>query len=168
MVGRLPEVRRAGRLGWANTGDQIALVGGFHPSRDGSEIAKLYGSAPAGALPAKDASAIRDAHARVRNGVRDGTLSSAHDIAEGGIAVALAECCIASGLGAEVTLPGGLDPFGEDLGTAFIVSGAPGALAGLEIIGEVGGGELVIAGLLSLPLSELTTAHAGGLSSLLS
>ena len=167
MVGRLPEVRRAGRLGWANTGDQIALVGGFNPSRDGSEIAKLYGSAPAGALPAKDASAIRDAHARVRNGVRDGTLSSAHDIAEGGIAVALAECCIASGLGAELTLPGGLDPFGEDLGTAFIVSGAPGALAGLEIIGEVGGGELVIAGLLSVPLSELASVHAGGLSSLL-
>ncbi len=167
MVGRLPEVRRAGRLGWANTGDQIALVGGFNPSRDGSEIAKLYGSAPAGALPAKDASAIREAHATVRNGVRDGTLSSAHDIAEGGIAVALAECCIASGLGAEVTLPGGLDPFGEDLGTAFIVSGAPGALAGLEIIGEVGGGELVITGLLSVPLPELTTAHAGGLSSLL-
>ena len=168
MVGRLPEVRRAGRLGWSNTGDQIALVGGFSPSRDGSEIAKLYGSAPAGALPVKDASAIRDAHSRVRNGVRDGTLSSAHDIAEGGIAVALAECCIASGLGAEVTLPGELDPFGEDLGTAFIVSGAPGALAGLEIIGEVGGGELAIAGLLSVPLTELTTAHAGGLSSLLS
>ncbi len=168
MVGHLPEVRRAGRLGWSNAGDQIALVGGFNPSRDGSEIAKLYGSAPAGALPAKDASAIRDAHACVRRGVRDGALTSAHDIAEGGIAVALAECCIASGLGADVTLPDGLDPFGEDLGTAFIVSGAPGALAGLEIIGEVGGSELAIAGLLNVPVSELTTVHASGLSALLS
>ena len=74
MVGHLPEVRRAGRLGLSNAGDQIALVGGFNPSRDGSEIAKLYGSAPAGALPAKDASAIRDAHACVRRGVRDGAL----------------------------------------------------------------------------------------------
>ena len=82
--------------------------------------------------------------------------------------MALAECCIASGLGADVTLPDGLDPFGEDLGTAFIVSGAPGALAGLEIIGEVGGSELAIAGLLNVPVSELTTVHASGLSALLS
>ena len=43
----------------ATSGDRIALIGGFNPSRDGSEIAKLHGSAPAGALPAKDVPAIR-------------------------------------------------------------------------------------------------------------
>ncbi len=168
MVGRLPDVRRAGRIGWANSGDRIALIGNFNPSRDGSEIAKLHGSAPAGALPAKDPSAIRDAHARVRQGVRDGSFTGAHDIAEGGIAVALAECCIAAGLGAIIRLPAGLDPFGEDLGTAFIVSGPKEELEGLEIIGAVGGHELSIEGLLKLAVSELVASHADGLSALLS
>jgi phosphoribosylformylglycinamidine synthase len=167
MVGRLPDVRRAGRVGFANPGDRIALIGSFNPSRDGSEIAKLYGSAPAGALPAKDVSAIRAAHARVREGVRAKGLlgfSSAHDIAEGGIAVALAECCIHGGHGAIVNLPERLDPFGEDLGTAFIVSGPTEALEGLMIIGAVGGHDLDIRGLLKLPVSELTAAHSEGLS----
>ena len=168
MVGKLPDVRRAGQTGFGAEGEAIALIGSFNPSRDGSEIAKLQGSAPAGALPAKDVSAIRTAHERVREGVRVGVFTSAHDIAEGGIAVALAECCIAGGTGATVTLPDGLDPFGEDLGTAFVVSGPAAALAGLKTIGTVGGSDLVIEGLLEVPISELIDAHSGGLSGLLS
>ncbi|HEX3801257.1 MAG TPA: phosphoribosylformylglycinamidine synthase subunit PurL [Solirubrobacteraceae bacterium] len=168
MVGKLPDVRRAGSIGFVNPGDRIALVGSFNPSRDGSEIAKLHGSAPAGALPAKDVSAIREAHALVRNGMREKGFTSAHDIAEGGIAVALAECCIAGGVGAIVRVPDGLDLFGEDLGTAFIVSGPTEALEGLPIIGAVGGHDLVITDQLELPISELINAHSGGLSGLLS
>ncbi len=168
MVGKLPDVRRAGWVGFTEPGDRIALVGSFNPSRDGSEIAKLHGSAPAGALPDKDVSAIRAAHERVRQGVRDQDFASAHDIAEGGILVALAECCIATGLGAIVNLPDGLDPFGEDLGTAFIVSGPAEKLEGLPIIGAVGGRELIVKGLLNVPVSELSSAHSAGLSDLLS
>src|SRR5579875_3272140 len=168
MVGRLPDARRAGWVGFTNPGDRIALVGSFNPSRDGSEIAKLHGSAPAGALPDKDVSAIRAAHKRVRQGVRDRRFTSAHDIAEGGILVAIAECCIAAGVGAIVNLPEELDPFGEDFGTAFIVSGPSVNLEGLTVIGAVGGRELVVNGLLNVPVSELSAAHAGGLSALLS
>jgi phosphoribosylformylglycinamidine synthase len=168
MVGKLPDARRAGQIGFANPGDRIALIGEFNPSRDGSEIAKLRGCAPAGALPVKDVSAIRLAHARVREGVREKEFASVHDIAEGGIAVALSECCIAGGVGAVIRLPEGLDPFGEDLGTAFIVSGTTEALAGLPIIGAVGGHVLIITDLLEVPISEVTTIHAGGLSALLS
>ena len=149
-------------------GDRIALVGTFNPSRDGSEIAKLHGSAPAGALPDKDVSAIRAAHERVRQGVRDRSFSSAHDIAEGGILVAIAESCIAGGVGAIINLPKGLDPFGEDFGTAFIVSGSSESLEGLPIIGAVGGRELIVKGVLNVPVSELSAARAGGLSALLS
>ena len=112
-------------------GDKIALVGEFNPSRDGSEIAKLHGSAPAGALPAKDVSAIREAQCGSARASATRSFSNAHDIAEGGIAVALAECCIHGWLGATITLPEGLDPFGEDFGTAFLVSGSAEALAGL-------------------------------------
>jgi phosphoribosylformylglycinamidine synthase II len=167
MVGKLPDARRAGYLGFANPGDKIALVGGFHPSRDGSELAKLQGSAPAGALPAKDVAAIRTTHAQIREGVNSGAFLSAHDIAEGGIAVALAECVISTGIGARVTLPTELDLFGEDFGTGFIVSGPAQDLAGLEIIGEVGGDVLAIEDALNVPVSGLTEAHASGLADLL-
>jgi phosphoribosylformylglycinamidine (FGAM) synthase-like enzyme len=133
----------------------------------GSELAKLRGEPPAGALPHKDPEAVRDALQRVRDGVRAGELLSAHDIAEGGIAVALAECCIAGGLGATVSLPPGLDPFGEDPGSAFLVSGSEAALAGLPIIGRTGGDALRIDGLLEIPVGELGAAHAAGLREVL-
>jgi phosphoribosylformylglycinamidine synthase subunit PurL len=168
MVGKLPDARNAGWLGFTDPGDRIALVGSFNPSRDGSELAKLHGSAPAGALPDKDVSAIRAAHERVRQGVRNKEFTSAHDIAEGGILVALAECCIATGLGAIINLPEELDPFGEDFGTAFIVSGPTEGLDGLPIIGVVGGRELVVNDLFNVAVSELTSIHAQGLSALLS
>ena len=45
MVGRLPDARRAGRLGFAREGDAIALVGPFAPSLAASELAKLRGEA---------------------------------------------------------------------------------------------------------------------------
>jgi phosphoribosylformylglycinamidine synthase subunit PurL len=167
MVGKLPDARRAGYLGFATPGDKIALVGGFRPSRDGSELAKLQGSAPAGALPEKDVAAIRATHEQIRQGVNAGAFRSAHDIAEGGIAVALAECVISCGIGARVTLPAGLDLFGEDFGTCFIVSGTAHDLAGLEVIGEVGGDSLEIGGVLDLPISVLSQAHASGLADLL-
>jgi phosphoribosylformylglycinamidine synthase II len=167
MVGSLPDARRAGRLGFSSEGDAIAIAGAFAPSRVGSELAKLLGEAPAGALPAKDAEVIRAAHARVREGVRGGDLHSAHDIAEGGIAVALAECCIAGGVGATVTLPIGLDPFGEDLGGAFLVSGALEALGELAVIGRVGGTRLEIEGVLHIELAAAGEARARTLRELL-
>jgi phosphoribosylformylglycinamidine synthase len=163
MVGALPDVARAGRLGFARAGDAIALAGGFRPSRAGSEIAKLQGEPPSGPLPLKETQAILDAQERVREGVRSQALQNAHDIAEGGLAVALAECCIAGGIGARVRLPAGLDPFGEDFGTAFVVSGAPADLEGLQVIGEVGGDVLVIEGLLDVAVEELAHARAHGL-----
>jgi phosphoribosylformylglycinamidine synthase II len=163
LVGGVPDVARAGRPGFERAGDAIAIAGSFHPAPAGSERSKLAGEPPAGRLPAKDVGAIREAHARVREGIRSGALRSAHDIAEGGIAVALAECCLAGGIGASVSLPDGLDPFGEDLGTAFIVSGAPEQLEGLQVIGEVGGEALVLRGLLEVSVAELARVHAGGL-----
>ena len=62
-------------------------------------------------------------HEDVRNRVRSGALHSAHDVAEGGLAVAVAECCIAGAIGASVKLPAGVDPFAEAPGQAFVVSG---------------------------------------------
>ncbi len=164
MVGRLPDPARAGRLGFARAGDVIALVGAFAPTRAGSEIAKLSGDPVAGPLPDLDPPAIRDAMMTVVRLVRSGAVHSAHDIAEGGIAVAIAECCIAGGIGASVTLPAGLDPFAEAPGRAYIVSGPEAALAGQTIIGRVGGEGFVIAGTLNAAVSELHGARERGLA----
>jgi phosphoribosylformylglycinamidine synthase len=115
MVGRLPDARRAGRLGFLNAGDALALVGPFAPAAPASELAKLRGQALPDGLPAVDLQAAVAALAAVREAVRAGALSSAHDIAEGGVAVALAECAIAGRLGASVRLGEG---FWESLGPA--------------------------------------------------
>ena len=166
IVGRLPDAARAGRLAFGQEGDAIALVGPFDPALAGSELAKLQGRAAAGTLPPIDAEAVAQAHREVREGVRSGALHSAHDIAEGGIAVALAECCIAGSIGAAVTLPNGIDPFAEALGQGVIVSGPAQALAEMTVIGRVGGSELAIDGELALAVSELRDAREHGLAKL--
>ena len=96
IVGKLPRAARAGRLGFAEEGDAIALVGPFEPSAVGSELSKLRGLPPVGELPAIRR---REDPGRARGGPVAGAVGrvrSAHDVAEGGVAVALAECCVAA------------------------------------------------------------------------
>jgi phosphoribosylformylglycinamidine synthase len=165
IVGKLSDAGRAGRLGFVRDGDAIALVGRFEPSPAGSELEKLRGLAPSGELPFKDVQAVRDAQVAVRDAVRAGALHSAHDIAEGGIGVALAECCVAGGIGAVVTLPEGLEPFAEAPGCGYIVSGPEEAVSALgPVIGRVGGDHLHLIELLELAVSELADARDNGLS----
>jgi phosphoribosylformylglycinamidine (FGAM) synthase-like enzyme len=167
MVGKLPDAAHPGRLGFARAGDAIALVGPFTPALAGSELAKLRGEAPVGRLPDLDAGATAAAHALVREAVRAGRVASAHDIAEGGLAVALAECCLAAGIGATVSVDdGGLEElFGEAPGRGFIGSGAEADLAGLgTMLGHVGGEDLEIVGRLRVPLTALREAHSSGLA----
>jgi phosphoribosylformylglycinamidine (FGAM) synthase-like enzyme len=129
MVGRLPDAAAAGLLGFQRAGDQIALVGPFAPSLRASELAKLRGEALPDGLPPVDVDAVQGALVAVRGAVRARELSSAHDIAEGGLAIALAECCLAGVVGAQLQL-GDLSTratealFGEGPG-GFVVS-APG------------------------------------------
>ncbi len=181
MVGRLPDAARAGRLGFARAGDAVALVGAFTPSLAASELAKLQGKPLPDGLAEIDLQAVLAAQAAVREAVRTGALNSAHDIAEGGLAVALAECCLAGAVGAKVSLtastlapehePNPSDTltrlFGEGPG-GFVVSGPGDALAELaeraplRMLGTVEGSELTIttdAGTLSATLAELTEAN---------
>jgi phosphoribosylformylglycinamidine synthase len=180
MVGLLPDARRAGRLGFASAGDEIALVGPFAPSLAASELAKLRGEALPDGLPEFEIDAVRAAQAAVREAVREDALSSAHDIAEGGLAVALAECCLAGGLGAEIALDAGTAAalgaaddaetvlFGEGPG-GFLVSGEPGSLerlatrVALRRLGTVGGDSLAIEaageGAILASLEDLARAH---------
>jgi phosphoribosylformylglycinamidine synthase len=169
MVGELPDPARSGRLGFFAPGDAVALItASWAPSEVGSELAKLRGDALEGALPAAELGALRALHAAVRQAVRSGALRSAHDVAEGGVAVALAECCIAGGIGARLELDG-VPLFAEGPG-AFVVSGPAEAMAAFgaaaRVIGEVGGDALAIEGVLALPVAELTRVHGEGLAQL--
>jgi phosphoribosylformylglycinamidine synthase subunit PurL len=181
MVGRMPEAARAGRLGFAVEGDAIAFAGPFKPSLPGSELAKLRGEPLPDGLPEIDVAAARRAQEVVRDAVRRGELRSAHDVAEGGLAVALAECCLGGAHGAHVDFRGaGQDGerlletlFGEGSG-GFVLSGPRPALAALAreiqltFVGVVTGDDLTLAldgdATLSWPLDELRTARARGLA----
>ncbi len=176
IVGRLPSAEEAGRLGFSRAGDAVAIVGFRLHSLTGSELAKLRGEAPVGSLPAVPANELRELHIALRDAVRSGLVHSAHDIAEGGLAVALAECCVAGGIGASVELTdaGEAEVFGEAPGCAFVVSGELAALdsaglPGLRVVGRVGGEQLSLqAGELELNLavSELREARESGLKEL--
>jgi phosphoribosylformylglycinamidine synthase len=175
IVGELPDAARAGRLGFSVSGDAVAIIAArcWAPSPAASELSKLRGEPiDAGELPAADLRELPALHAAIRQGVRSGALRSAHDVAEGGLLVAIAEACLACGLGAELDLA--LDDearlFGEGPG-AFVVSAPAEALAAFgeaaTIIGTVGGDALV-AGDLRVPVIELSRVHADGLASRLS
>jgi phosphoribosylformylglycinamidine synthase len=172
MVGRLADAAHAAQLGFARDGDTVALIGPFAPALPAGELAKLRGHELPDRLPEIDIGAVRAAQFAIRGAVRVGALSSAHDIAEGGLATALAECCLAGGMGADVRLQAaGDDPFVALFGEApggFLVSGTPNGVSSLgrrthvRVIGTVGGDALRIAIgdlTLSATLAELAEAH---------
>jgi phosphoribosylformylglycinamidine synthase II len=166
LVGKLPDPERAPGLAFAEEGHAVALVGPFEPSLQGSELEKLRGTLAA-ALPPLDLERQADALIELRGAVRAGGLATAHDVSEGGLACALAECCIAGGIGARIdpSSLGGDEAalFGEAAGGVLVagpretVEAVPGAL----LLGEVGGEALEIAGALSVPVAELAAAYEG-------
>ena len=129
LVGELGEPRRAAGIAW-HAGDAIALIGAPAGSLAGSELAKLRGELGRG-LPEPDLPAALQATRFVRDAVRSGAASGAHDVSDGGLACALAECAIAGGVGAEVGLSPPGDPdatlFGEGPGR-FVLAGEPAAV----------------------------------------
>ncbi|MCX6386258.1 MAG: phosphoribosylformylglycinamidine synthase subunit PurL [Solirubrobacterales bacterium] len=183
IVGELPSAGGAGRLGFAREGDVIALVGAFDPTLPGSELAKLYGQELPQGLP--DSPTLEVAAAAIealREAVRAGGLASAHDIAEGGFGVALAECCLASAIGARIDCGPAVGD-GDDLralfgesAAGFIVSGPIAAIEALpevlaaRLCGEVGGDRLTItvgAAQIDVALGDLHAAWSQGLASAL-
>jgi phosphoribosylformylglycinamidine synthase II len=165
MVGTLPDPRLVPRIGFAAEGHAIALAGPFRPALAGSELDKLRGRL-AGSLPALDLGGHAAALASLREAVRGGELATVHDVSDGGLAVALAECCIEGGLGARLDLPADeIELFGEGPG-GVVVAGpraAVDALPGVRLIGEVGGASLEIGAVASLPVAELRAAYEGAI-----
>jgi phosphoribosylformylglycinamidine synthase subunit PurL len=176
MVGELPDAALAGRSGFARPGDVVGFAGAFRPRLAGSELAKLRGEPLPEGLEGIDVGMVRAAQEAIRDAVRAGELNSAHDVAEGGFLVAVAESCLAGGLGVALDLGPVQDDdqlerilFGESPGSGFLVSGSEEALrrlaerVALDIFGTVGGDTLDVTSgdvRVSATLAELREASS--------
>ncbi|HET9593835.1 MAG TPA: phosphoribosylformylglycinamidine synthase subunit PurL [Solirubrobacterales bacterium] len=167
MVGELPDPAQVAGNAFVNEGDAIGLIGPFEPSLAGSELAKQRGELKMG-LPQPEIENVAAACEIVRNAVRAGQLTSVHDVSDGGLAVAIAECAIAGSIGCDTNVEHlrerGAQPtealFGEGPG-GFLISGDRATLEdlGAVLIGTVGGDRISIgAGDRSL---SVTLADAG-------
>ena len=114
MVGLIPDLRKICGRGWQSQGDMIYLLGipvNSQISLGASEyLAAIHGTV-AGKPPIVDFNGERQVQRVCREGIRRGWVRSAHDCAEGGIAIALAECCISGQLGAQIDLDFASEPF---------------------------------------------------------
>ena len=162
MVGKLPDPERVPRIGFAEPGHAIALVGPFEPRLEGSELEKLHGRLSA-SLAEVDLAAQSRALAALREAVRSGELPTVHDIADGGLAVAVAECCIEGGLGARLELeePDDHRLFGEGPG-GVVIAGPQEAVRrvpGAVVIGSVAGDSLNVGNAFAVSVDELRDAY---------
>ncbi len=161
MVGLLEPWERFAVSHFPESDLSIVLLGETTEEIGGSEWLALRRGVEAGLPPRVDLAHEARLHRVLQDGVSQGIIRSAHDVADGGIAVALAECCMAGPrglrIGAEVSLPGALRTeallFGESTGRVLAATSDPAgllAIAGREsvparAIGATGGEELRIA-----------------------
>ncbi|MDY6939615.1 MAG: phosphoribosylformylglycinamidine synthase subunit PurL [Cyanobacteriota bacterium] len=136
MVGLIEDLTRICPQGWQSPKDIIYILGVTpadpRPSLGGSEyLASVHGIV-AGKPPTVDFDLERRVQAACRHGIAEGWVQSAHDCAEGGLAVALAEACICGKLGAEVKISneeGSINRWDESLfgecGARIVVSVSP-------------------------------------------
>ncbi|MGB6015229.1 MAG: AIR synthase-related protein, partial [Nodosilinea sp.] len=117
MVGLIDDLSRTCGQGWQQDGDLIYLLGvsvdqTTAATVDGNPLVTLGGSeylaalhgAATGYPPAIDMALEKQVQAACRHGIAQGWVRQAHDCAEGGLAVALAESCISGQRGATVEL----------------------------------------------------------------
>ena len=140
VVGLLDDAARTVTRQFQSAGDLVVLLGDNRGELGGSEYLALLHDQVAGEAPVLDLDAERALQRLLVQAIRDGVLRSAHDCAEGGLAVTLAECCFGTALGARIDVPSAGDVpadfrinatlFGESA-TRAVVSVAPGQLAAL-------------------------------------
>ena len=108
MVGLLENVTRIATPWFKEEGDLVVLLGLNRDEMGGSEYLKVVHGQVAGRPPAVDLALERGVQRTCRMAVEQGLLSSAHDVSEGGLAVALAECCMShsdlAGIGAVIEI----------------------------------------------------------------
>jgi phosphoribosylformylglycinamidine (FGAM) synthase-like enzyme len=114
MVGLVADLDHVRGLAWSHDTDAIWLLG-VPPREEGDDRLGLAGSSYQGVIhgllsgrpPRVDLELERRVQALLRRAITADLVASAHDLSDGGLAVALAEASIAAGLGACVTIPPG-------------------------------------------------------------
>jgi phosphoribosylformylglycinamidine synthase subunit PurL len=159
MIGLLEDVRRSVQQGFKNEGDLIALLGSTEDDLSMSEYAvTVQGVSTAeitthGKVPRLDLKRELAVQQVCLKAAEAGLLRSAHDCSDGGLAVALAECCFSSltrdGVGAEIdfksTLPTTTLLFSESP-SRIIVSFEASARSDVEKMAELAGSPFVVVG----------------------
>ena len=96
MVGLIDSLSHVTRSSFANAGDTILLMGDTHDELGGSEYLSVIHGVVGGKPPSCDLEKEKSAIDALHEAIISGAVSSAHDCSDGGLAVALAECCIAN------------------------------------------------------------------------
>ena len=145
-VGLVPDVTRIARIGFAGEGEAILLVGA--PDNWGTHLGRSVwlrdiAGREEGPPPPVDLAHEKRVGDLVRGLIRDGLATAVHDCSDGGLAVALAEMAMASGIGATVNQLNDVPPaasfFGEDQGRYVVTvrAGRSGARLGAHRQGRL-------------------------------
>jgi phosphoribosylformylglycinamidine synthase len=175
LVGLLTDVSHHTTQWFKSEADVILMLGRTREELGGSEYLAVAHNLVRGTPPWIDLAVEMQVQQVCLQAIRDGLVRSAHDISEGGLAVALAEACIAGPdepLGAEIEMEASIRPdawlFGESQSRILLsirrkhVSRlrdmARAADVPLTVLGEVRGRRLRIGNLIDVPVSELRRA----------
>ena len=178
VLGVHDDVRRRLSIGFGAVDAELVLLGRTGAEFGGSAWAHVLHGHLGGRPPVPDLGAEQRLAGLLAAAASAGLLAAAHDLSDGGLAVALAESCLRGGTGCRVRLPG--DPFTvlfSESAARAVVAVRPGVLAGFdalreayevpgEVIGRTGGEDLVVEDWFTIPLAELAAAHAGALPAL--
>ena len=173
-VGLLSDWRKMARIGSFSEGDQVILIGNDGEHLGASAYMRDVLGLTDGPAPTVDLQLERRTGEFVRSAINNGQVTACHDISAGGLAVALAEMCMAADNGMEISIEQarGLAHavlFGEDQAryvitvpaqyANFVCASAEGSALAFRRLGTVKGDALVIDDLVSIPVGELRTAH---------
>ena len=153
----------------------LLLLGRTRPEFGGSAWAHVLHGHLGGRPPRPDLAAELRLAALLARACADGVLAAAHDLSDGGLAVALTESCLRGGTGCRVEL--GEDPFAalfSESVARVVVAARPEQEAAFRaladehevpaaVIGRTGGDALVVEGSFEVPLGELESAREGTL-----
>ncbi|TDD64147.1 phosphoribosylformylglycinamidine synthase subunit PurL [Jiangella aurantiaca] len=180
VLGVLDDVARRTPQGFRTSGQVIYLLGETRDEFGGSEWAWAEHGHLGGLPPSVDLAAERELADILVNASRDGLIDAAHDLSDGGLAIALTESVLRYGVGARVWVPDGLDPFvflfsesqaraivavprSEEVRFTDMCSARRFAHQRIGVVDD--GGVLDVQGLFAVPLDQLRTAHESTLSS---
>jgi phosphoribosylformylglycinamidine synthase len=181
VLGVHDDVRRRVPAGWRAAGETVLLLGATRDELGGSAWASVVHGHLGGRPPALDLAAERALGELLALLARESRVTSAHDLADGGLAQALAESALRYGVGARLALDGsteGIDPFtalfSESVARAVVTTTDPDAVraaaaeAGVPVteLGTTGGDALAVQGLPDLPLAELRAVWTATLPAL--